>query len=238
MFIGTNTPLFRYHGDIDFMVEEGDIEKVREILQGTDYEFFDNRMNNQKRLEDGVGHTQGEHEVIANHKDNEFHIGFFLFRREKDGSITKREYFMQENENGERVPMVLEMHFPKELVNLEFQEEPVDYAGTKIKICSPESTFYRKMYTRNSKDMLDIEAIKEKMDYSKIEEMNKYHTTLKIVKPEEVGKGEHTTLDSAIEATEKITRTGEINRQAETIKKAELQKQEAQKTGIKLPEKS
>lgn len=32
-FIGTQTPLFRYHGDIDFMVAEKDIPKVREALK-------------------------------------------------------------------------------------------------------------------------------------------------------------------------------------------------------------
>lgn len=44
------TPLFRYHGDIDFMVAEKDIEKVREALADTDYKFSDDRFNNQKRL--------------------------------------------------------------------------------------------------------------------------------------------------------------------------------------------
>ena len=95
------------------MVAEKDIEKVREALAGTDYEFSDDRFDNKKRLTEGVGHTQGEHEVIANHKENEFHLGFFLFRRETDQSITIREYFMQERENGERVPMVLKRNCPK-----------------------------------------------------------------------------------------------------------------------------
>ena len=230
MYIGTNTPLSRYHGDIDFMIEEKDIEKVREALQGTDYEFSDDRMNNKKRLEEGVGHTQGEHEVIANHKDNEFHIGFFLFRREKDGSITKREYFMQENENGERVPMILEMHFPRELVDLEFQEKPVEYAGTQIQICSPESTFLRKMHTRNPKDMLDIETLKKKMDYSKIEEMRKYHTTIEVVEPEEIRQGEYSMLDSAIKATEQSTRTGVINGQVQAIKEVQREKTQGPET--------
>ena len=71
------TPLFRYHGDIDFMVEEKDIEKVREALKGNDYDFLDKRFDIQKSFSEGVGYIQGEHEVIANHKDNEFHLGFF-----------------------------------------------------------------------------------------------------------------------------------------------------------------
>lgn len=134
------------------MVAEKDIEKVREALQGTEYEFSDDRLSNQKRLEEGVGHTQGEHEVIANHKDNEFHLGFFLFRREQDNSLTIREYFMQENENGEKVPMVLERHCPKELVDLEYTQEETEYAGTRFRTSTPESVYAKKC-------QLDIQKI-------------------------------------------------------------------------------
>ncbi|MGN1383716.1 MAG: hypothetical protein ACI4XD_00265 [Clostridia bacterium] len=207
------------------MVAEKDIEKVREALQGTEYEFSDDRLSNQKRLEESVGHTQGEHEVIANHKDNEFHLGFFLFRREQDNSLTIREYFMQENENGERVPMVLERHCPKELVDLEYTQDETEYAGTRFRTSTPESVYAKKMSTRHPKDMLDIEALEDKIDHSKITEMSKYHTTLKIVKPKEMRQGEHSILDSAIEATEDSTRASAINGQAETIKRVKTREE-------------
>lgn len=207
------------------MVAEKDIEKVREALQGTEYEFSDDRLSNQKRLEEGVGHTQGEHEVIANHKDNEFHLGFFLFRREQDNSLTIREYFMQENEKGEKVPMILERHCPKELVDLEYTQEETEYAGTRFRTSTPESVYAKKMSTRHPKDMLDIEALYDKIDHSKIAKMSKYHTTLKIVKPEEMRQGEHSILDSAIEATEDSTRASAINGQAETIKRVKTREE-------------
>ena len=177
-----------------------------------------------------MGHTQGEHEVIANHKDNEFHLGFFLFRREQDNSLTIREYFMQENENGEKVPMVLERHCPKELVDLEYMQEETEYAGTRFRTSTPESVYAKKMSTRHPKDMLDIEALENKIDHSKITEMSKYHTTLKIVKPEEMRQGEHSILDSAIKATEEGTRTGAINEQVQTIKSVEKAKTQEQET--------
>ena len=227
-FIGTNTPLFRYHGDIDFMVAEKDLDKVKEALQGTEYECSDDRFNNQKVLRDGVGHTQGEHEVIANHKDNEFHLGFFLFRREKDNSLTVREYFMQENENGEKVPMVLERHYPEELVNLEYTQEETEYAGTRFRTSTPESVFGKKMHTRHEKDLLDIEALEGKIDYRKLEEMKKYDTTLEVVKPDDIIK-EDAILDSAIETTKESTRTGMINNQAQVLKKFEIEKEPQEK---------
>ena len=59
--------------------------------------------------------------------------------------------------------------------------------------------------------------------------MSKYHTTLKIVKLEEIRQGEHSMLDSAIKATEANTRTGAINGQAQTIKSIEQSKIQNQK---------
>lgn len=201
------------------MVAEKDIEKVREALAGTDYNFSDDRFNNQKTFTEKVGHTQGEHEVIANHKDNEFHLGFFLFRREQDQSMTIREYFMQEKENGEKVPMVLERNCPKELVDLEYTSEETEFAGTKFRTSTPESVYAKKMYTRNDKDMLDIQALKYKVDESKIEDAKRYKTTLKVVEaiPERTVVSENI-LTGAIEATEESTRTSIINEQGQTIR--------------------
>ena len=182
--------MFRYHGDIDFMVAEKDIEKVREALEGTDYDFSDDRFDNKKRFTEGVGHTQGEHEVIANHKDNEFHLGFFLFRREPDQTMTIREYFMQDREDGQRVPMVLERHYPKELVNLEYSSEEIDFEGTRFRTSTPESVYAKKMHTRNEKDMLDIAALKDKVDHGKIAESKRYKITLKVVEAVQINKGQ------------------------------------------------
>lgn len=221
-FIATQTPLFRYHGDIDFMIEEKDIEKVREALQGTDYKFSDNRFNNKKRLQEGVGHTQGEHEVIANHKENEFHLGFFLFRREQDKSITVREYFMQEENDGKKVPMVLERKYPKELVDLEYQEQEVEFAGTKFRTSTPESVYMKKIYTRHEKDLLDIEALKDKIDEQKIADAEQYKTTLTIVPaiPEKSIK------ESVENVIKKSARYGKIEEQVKLIQDLSKKKDE------------
>lgn len=45
-FIAKGIPLFRYHGDIDIMLNEDDIDKVRIALEDSDYVFEDNRLNN------------------------------------------------------------------------------------------------------------------------------------------------------------------------------------------------
>lgn len=179
-FIGTRVPLFRYHGDLDFMIAEKDIEKVRDALKDSDYVFEDNRLTTDKTYNSEVGHTQGEHEVIANHKENEFHLGFFLFDRQRDGSININEYY-KGRKDGKDVPMVLKRHLPKELVELEYTTESTEYAGTSFRTSTPESIYAKKSYTANAKDLLDIQALEGKIDFSKIEEAKKIRTTTRTI---------------------------------------------------------
>lgn len=175
-FIGTGVPLFRYHGDLDFMIAEKDMDKVREALKDSDYVFEDNRLTTDKTYNPNVGHTQGEHEVIANHKENEFHLGFFLFDRHRDGSIDINEYY-KGRKDGKDVPMVLKRHLPKELVELEYTTESTEYAGTTFRTSTPESIYAKKSYTAKGKDLLDIEALEGAVDFGKIEEAKKIRTT-------------------------------------------------------------
>ena len=187
-FIATQTPLFRYHGDIDFMVSETELPKVKAAMEGTDYEFSDNRLDNKRRLSKDGSHAQGEHEVIANHKENEFHIGYFMFRREPDNSMTVREYFMQEQSNGQKVPKILERHLPKELAELEYSEDETTFAGTRFRTSTPEAVIAKKEFTRNPKDILDLEKLRGKIDFEKRTQLGRYHSTLKIVDIDEVSR--------------------------------------------------
>ena len=98
----------------------------------------------------------------------------------------KIEYFMKDNENGKKVPMILERHYPKELADLEYTQEKTKYAGAEFRTSTPESVYSKKMYTKHPKDILDIKALEGKIDKSKIAQMKKYQTTLKIVEPDEL----------------------------------------------------
>lgn len=87
---------------------------------------------------------------------------------------------MKERENGLRVPMVLERNYPKELVELEYAEQETELAGTRLRTSTLESAYVKKMYNRHEKDMLDIGVLKDKVDYAKLIELEKYKTTLKV----------------------------------------------------------
>ncbi|MBQ7667936.1 MAG: hypothetical protein IJS47_01240 [Clostridia bacterium] len=165
-FIATGVPLFRYHGDLDFNVAEKDIDKVREALEGTDFVFEDNRLTT-KRTYDHENGMQGEHEVIARHKANEFHLGFIVFDRHEDGSINIKEYY-KERKDGKDVLMTLVRHLPKEAVELEFSADSVEYFGTSVRTLTPEYIYYLKSFIDRQKDNLDMEILTDKIDHEKI----------------------------------------------------------------------
>ncbi len=79
-YIDAKISLQRNHDDLDLMIEEKDIEKVKEIFKDSDFMFFDDRYINNKYLNQW-GYPEGNHEVYANHKFSNFHIGFFYIEK-------------------------------------------------------------------------------------------------------------------------------------------------------------
>lgn len=149
--------LIRYHDDIDFVVNENDLPKVAEALKGTPFEFHDYRLDSPKLYDEQGNLTNGAHEVIATRKDNEFHLGFFLFSRKKD-VVETREYHAKLGENGEKIPQLfIRDKTSTEIFDLEHNGEFVEQFGTKFKCSAPESVCEMKRYTKRQKDLLDVE---------------------------------------------------------------------------------
>ena len=90
-FLKTGQELFRYHDDIDIMVNEDDIPMLAEIIEKSGYKFNDDRFPSLERYNE-MQVNNPPHTVLAQNPNNEFHLGFFCFRRENDNSITMREY--------------------------------------------------------------------------------------------------------------------------------------------------
>lgn len=154
--------MIRIHEDIDFMVAEKDLSKVAEALQGTVYNFKDKRLNSPRVLDENGNLTCGDHEVVAERKDgNDFHLGFFMFKREKDGSVTQREYHARIDENGKKIPVLQQRKFSKELFEYNYGDEPVKYLDTEFKSSTPESVYDIKSYMLGveprNKDKIDVD---------------------------------------------------------------------------------
>jgi hypothetical protein len=107
------------------------------------------------------------HTVLAQNPDNEFHLGFFTFRREQDSSITMREY-SHRIEDGEVAVDVLERVSDPVGTALRYDETPTEYLGTSFKTSSIESVYDLKEYMGRPKDITDASRLEPFVDGNKL----------------------------------------------------------------------
>lgn len=171
-FLKTGQQLFRYHDDIDIMVNEDDIPKVAEIIESSGYEFHDDRFPSLERFQE-VQQNRPPHTVLAQNPDNEFHLGFFMFRREQDNSITMREY-SHRIEDDEVIVDVLERLSDPIGTELRYDEAPIEYMGTSFRTSTIESVYALKTYTKRPKDITDIQKLEPYIDKVKLLELQNH----------------------------------------------------------------
>lgn len=171
-FLKTGQQLFRYHDDIDIMVNEDDIPKVAEIIESSGYEFHDDRFPSLERFQE-MQQNKPPHTVLAQNPDNEFHLGFFMFRREQDNSITMREY-SHRIEDDEVIVNVLERLSDPIGTELRYDESPIEYMGTSFRTSTIESVYALKTYTKRPKDITDIQKLEPYIDKVKLLELQNH----------------------------------------------------------------
>jgi len=171
-FLKTGQQLFRYHDDIDIMVNVEDIPKLAEIIQSTGYKFHDDRFPSLERLKE-MEQNKPPHTVLAQNPNNEFHLGFFTFRREQNNSITMREY-SHRVENGTVVVDALERQSDPIGTMLRYDDNPMKYMGTTFRTSTVESVFSLKEYTRRPKDVTDNEHLKPFIDEKKLSALKQH----------------------------------------------------------------
>ena len=165
----------RMHEDIDFFVAEKDLPKVAQALASTKYKLHDYRLDSPRVYGEDGKLICGDHEVVANRGDNSFHLGFFLFKREKDGSVTQREYHARIDEKGVKIPVLFERKISKEKFAINYGDEPVRYLNTQFRASTPESVYDIKSYMLQKgfrkKDAIDVEAWKKAKKANSNEEL-------------------------------------------------------------------
>ncbi|MBQ4583320.1 MAG: hypothetical protein IJO33_01395 [Bacilli bacterium] len=151
-YIDANIPLERIHEDLDILIEEKSVNKLSKVFENTDYIFYDNRLKNNKVL-NHYGYPDGEHEVIANYKYNNFHIGFFLFRKNRQ-DYTIIDYFKENNEIKK-----LERTLPIKYFYFQYNNEPKNYCGINLKSVRKELIYKNKKIMNRKKDLFDIQKL-------------------------------------------------------------------------------
>ena len=168
----------RCHDDIDINVNEKDIGKLKKVCEGMGLSFHDNRLTSPRVLEGGI--PRGEHEVIAQDPDSDFHIGAFPFERLADGTIITKGYYHSEGD----IPCCREEIIGSNLAKEFFGKEKIDFKGHPLYITSPEYVYMLKEYTDSGKDRHDRDFLKNKIDKDKlnrIKELSKTETATQCV---------------------------------------------------------
>lgn len=172
-YIKYGTESDRVHDDLDFNINEKDIDKFKKICISLGYTFEDNRLSSPRTIKNGI--PAGEHEIIARDTNSDFHIGVFAFERLPDHTVINKLYYTDEEGNS----CVREEVYSPELSDEIFPKEAVDFQGEKIFITPPEYVYSLKEFTQGEKDKHDIAFFKDKID------INRYK---RIKKKKELGK--------------------------------------------------
>jgi hypothetical protein len=178
-FIQKGIPLFRYHDDIDVMVNEEDIEKVKSLMESSGYDFSDLRFPSIDEYHEMVN-NKPPHQVMASIPNSDFHIGFFTFRREKDDGITTTEYLQREHD-GEVIVDRLERSYNPVGTNLRFNNT-CEIDGLLAKVCSIEHVYDLKGCTKRPKDITDMEVLESYVNKESLKELRRNSNTRQIVK--------------------------------------------------------
>ena len=165
-FIKTKEPLFRYHDDIDIMINESDLDKAREIIELCAYEYHDDRFPTIDRYNE-MKQNKPPHMVMAQNPNNEFHLGFFCFKREIDQSITMKEY-SHRIEDDQVVVDVLERRTTPEGTKLRYDDTPIEYMHTTFRTGTVEHVYQLKSYTKRPKDITDMQKLEPHLDKEKL----------------------------------------------------------------------
>ncbi len=173
-YIDCNLEITRKHDDIDIMILESDIDKLQDILKNSDYIFLDNRKHSNKFL-NNKGFTEGdEHEVYAQYKYNDFHIGFFMYSRTNE-SYSIIEYF-KEDGNQKKLIRILPIRY----FEYQYDSNYKTYKEIKLKTVRVECIYNNKKNMDREKDKYDNSIFENYIDNSIIKNMSgksKYRVT-------------------------------------------------------------
>lgn len=167
--IQTNRDLYRHNGDIDIMCKEEQLPFLIKYLKKEGYSVNDRRGIKTRNTVDNNGQFHAmDHELNADTKSKKLlGVGIFTYSI-KENEVITHSYSYHEKE--ERV-IGIEKIMPKELFDLMYDNNEVDYKGIKLKTQSKEYTYLTKNRGKREKDKLDAEVIEPTLDDKSIEKI-------------------------------------------------------------------
>lgn len=160
--IQTNRDLYRQNDDIDIMCREEQLPFLIESLQEAGYIVDDRRgIKTRNTVDiDGQFHAM-DHELNADIKNKKLlGVGIFTYSA-KENEVITHSYSYHEKEGK---VIGVEKVMPKELFDLMYDNNAVDYKGLKLKTQSKEYIYLTKSRGRREKDKLDASVIEPTLD--------------------------------------------------------------------------
>jgi hypothetical protein len=158
-YLITDTPLVRYHGDLDMMFNEEQLIELMKVVEKSDDFSVVTSMD-----------TKGDngHEFAIRYRDCPMDIGLFLFSRDKEGAVTNKSYYM---DNG--VMKCVEEEHTVEYSDMAYDDKEWEYHGHRFKMLSLEDMYVSKRYSSRPKDNYDAELIEGYVDKEECERIRK-----------------------------------------------------------------
>lgn len=157
-FLLVGRDLERYHHDIDVFVNEVDLEKLEDISSMYGFSFyrkFGDRKDGTKRIM-----------LKMQYKDIDIPITVFMYEREKDNSITQKDYYYDITGD-----LMVELIYNNELsAKLSFNDEIQYFHNIPYKSISLEALYLCKKGGR-PKDEYDCEIFKNFVNQDKLENL-------------------------------------------------------------------
>jgi hypothetical protein len=146
-YLITDTPLQRYHGDLDMMFNEEQLRELQKLIEQSRDFTMETHMNEK----DETGH-----EFSVRYKETPMNIGLFLFSRDRDGAITNKSYY-KDRITGEM--KCNEVEHTVSYSNMAYSDREWRYHGHSFTMLSLEDMYISKRNSGRPKDGYDADLI-------------------------------------------------------------------------------
>jgi len=160
-YIITGTPLERYHGDLDILINEEELETLKKIVESNPDFTFESHME---------GKEEHGHEFAIRYKNSPMTIGLFLFTRERDGTMVNKSYYYDRDSHD---MMCIEEVHDAEFSSKAFETTERMHNGKPYKIMSLEYMYALKSTSYRDKDLYDAKLIEPHVNLDEAKEMIK-----------------------------------------------------------------
>lgn len=165
-YLASGKPLERYHGDLDFFINENQLLTLKNLV--------DNNPNF-KMISSLETKENNGHEFSILYKDSPIEIGLFLFDRSNNDEIILKSYYQDEKSKGNLV--CDETHLSKEYSDLAFPKNNYkSHNNIPYSVQSLEAIYSSKNTSTRMKDKHDANVIENDVDKKIVEQMLQENT--------------------------------------------------------------